>query len=124
MDDLGGIWIQIPDAIRDNAYVNAIREDPIRIGLLFTDIIHGVYISYGEGTSWRERKSNLPNIRITNNRPRDDELAVARHSRAGRDYGQQSGRLERSSLADHRLRSIPVRSLRRISIFESNGTVH
>ena len=45
MDDLDGILIKIPDAIRDYAYVNSIRENPIRVGLLLTDTTHGAYIS-------------------------------------------------------------------------------
>ena len=63
MDDPGGIWVQITDGIRDDAYVNSTREAPDHVGLLFTDTNHGVYISYDEGTSWQELNPNLPTSR-------------------------------------------------------------
>ena len=69
-DDFGETWTRIVDGIRDDAYVNSIREDPNRAGLLYAGTNHGVYISYDDGGSWQELNPDLP-----------------RHSDHGRDPG-------------------------------------
>ncbi len=80
-DDFGATWTRIVDGIRDDAYVNSIREDPNRAGLLFAGTNHGVYISYDDGGSWQELNPDLPDIPITDVIPEHDELAMASHGR-------------------------------------------
>lgn len=48
-DDFGATWSRIVDGIRDDAYVNSIREDRNRAGLLYAGTNHGVYISCDDG---------------------------------------------------------------------------
>ena len=80
-DDFGETWTRIAGGIRDDAYVNSIREDPNRAGLLYAGTNHGVYISYDEGGSWQELNPDLPDIPITDVIPEHDELAMASHGR-------------------------------------------
>jgi len=80
-DDFGATWTRIVDGIRDDAYVNSIREDPNRAGLLYAGTNHGVYVSYDDGGSWQELNPDLPDIPITDVIPEHDELAMASHGR-------------------------------------------
>ena len=80
-DDFGETWTRIVDGIRDDAYVNSIREDPNRAGLLYAGTNHGVYISYDDGGSWQGLNPDLPDIPITDVIPEHDELAMASHGR-------------------------------------------
>ncbi len=80
-DDFGETWTRIVDGIRDDAYVNSVREDPNREGLLYAGTNHGVYISYDHGGLWQELNPGLPDIPITDVIPEHDELAMASHGR-------------------------------------------
>ena len=80
-DDFGRTWTRITNGIRDDAYVNSIREDPAREGLLYAGTNHGVYISFDDGNSWQELNPGLPDIPITDVIPEHDELAMASHGR-------------------------------------------
>ena len=80
-EDFGQSWTRITDGMRDDAYVNSIREDPAREGLLYAGTNHGVYISYDDGASWQELNPGLPDIPITDVIPEHDELAMASHGR-------------------------------------------
>ena len=80
-DDFGATWTRIVDGIRDDAYVNSIREDPNRAGLLYAGTNHGVYLSYDDGGSWQDLNPDLPDIPITDVIPEHDELAMASHGR-------------------------------------------
>lgn len=84
MDALGEGRIQVADSIRDGVYVNSIREDSKRVGVLFTDTNHGGYFFCDEGTLWRQMIPNLPNIPITYNLPWNEELAIPRGGRERR----------------------------------------
>ena len=80
-DDFGQSWTRITNGMRDDAYVNSIREDPAREGLLYAGTNHGVYISFDDGASWQELNPGLPDIPITDVIPEHDELAMASHGR-------------------------------------------
>jgi photosystem II stability/assembly factor-like uncharacterized protein len=80
-DDFGATWTKIVDGLRDDAYVNAVREDPNREGLLYAATNHGVYISYDDGAHWRDLNPGLPDLPITNLIVEHDELAIASHGR-------------------------------------------
>ena len=80
-DDYGETWTRIVGGIREDAYVNSVREDPNRAGLLYAGTNHGVYISYDDGGSWQELNPDLPDMPITDVIPEHDELAMASHGR-------------------------------------------
>ncbi len=80
-DDYGETWTKIVGGIRNDAYVNAVREDPNREGLLYAATNHGVYISYDDGGAWQELNPNLPDLPIVDLIVEHDELAIASHGR-------------------------------------------
>ena len=48
-DDYGETWTRIVGEMREDAYVNSVREDPNREGLLYAGTNHGVYVSFDDG---------------------------------------------------------------------------
>jgi len=80
-DDFGASWTKIVNGLRDDAYVNAVREDHNRAGLLYAGTNHGVYVSHDDGMNWQELNPGLPDIPITNIVVEHNELAIASHGR-------------------------------------------
>ena len=80
-EDYGETWTRIVDGIREDAYVNSVREDPNREGLLYAGTNHGVYVSYDDGGWWQELNPGLPDMPVTDVIPEHDELAMASHGR-------------------------------------------
>jgi photosystem II stability/assembly factor-like uncharacterized protein len=80
-NDYGATWSLITEGIRDDAYVNAVREDPNREGLLYAGTNHGVYISYNDGATWQELNPGFPDLPVTNVVVEHNELAIASHGR-------------------------------------------
>ncbi len=80
-DDFGATWTTIVTGLRDDAYVNAVREDPTREGLLYAATNHGVYISYDDGARWAELNPGLPDLPITDLVVERNALAIASHGR-------------------------------------------
>ena len=80
-DDFGETWTRIVGGMREDAYVNSVREDPNRAGLLYAGTNHGLYISYDDGGSWQELNPDLPDMPITDVIPEHDDLAMASHGR-------------------------------------------
>ena len=79
--DYGRSWTTIVNGIRPDAYVHAVREDPVRRGLLYAATQHGVYISYDDGSSWQPLSLNLPDIPLVDLVVENNELVVASHGR-------------------------------------------
>ena len=80
-EDYGETWTRIVDGIRDDAYVNSVREDPNREGLLYAGTTHGVYVTFDDGGWWQELNPGLPDMPVTDVIPEHDELAMASHGR-------------------------------------------
>jgi photosystem II stability/assembly factor-like uncharacterized protein len=79
--DFGRTWTKIVSGIRADAYVNAVREDPTRRGLLYAATNHGVYLSYDDGGSWQALDPGLPDIPIADLVVEKNELVIASHGR-------------------------------------------
>ncbi len=80
-DDYGETWTRIVNGFRDDAYVNSVREDPNREGLLYAGTNHGVYVTFDDGAWWQELNPGLPDVPVTDVIPEHDELAMASHGR-------------------------------------------
>ena len=63
--DFGKTWTKIVAGIPADDYINAVREDPYRKGLLYAAAQRGVYISYDDGDHWESLSLNLPEIPVT-----------------------------------------------------------
>ena len=84
--DGGKSWDLIADGIPDGSFVNVVREDPLKKGLLYAGTERGVYVSFDDGGHWQSLQQNLP---VTSIRDIDvhhdkynDDLVIATHGRA------------------------------------------
>jgi photosystem II stability/assembly factor-like uncharacterized protein len=80
--DGGKTWRQISQGIPDGSYVNAVREDPERRGLLFAATETGVFVSFNEGNQWQPLQLNLPRAPVRDLTINGNDLIAATHGRA------------------------------------------
>lgn len=80
--DAGKTWQPINRSIPEGSYVNTIREDPVRKGLLFAGTETGVFISFNDGDDWQPLQLNLPHASIRDLVIHDNDLVAATHGRA------------------------------------------
>src|SRR5580704_5878322 len=80
--DSGKTWDIITSGIPATAYVHAVREDPVRRGLLFAGTETGVYFSLDDGNHWQSLQLNLPSSPVHDLVVKDNDLVVATHERS------------------------------------------
>ncbi len=80
--DFGKTWQPIVSGFREDAFLNAIREDPKREGLLFAGTEFGVYVSFDDGDHWQSLQLNLPVTSVRDLAVHNDDLVVATHGRS------------------------------------------
>jgi hypothetical protein len=80
--DFGRTWTRIVAGIPDGGVVNAVREDPVRRGLLFAGSEREVYVSLDAGASWQSLRLNMPATSIRDLVVKDDDLVVGTHGRS------------------------------------------
>ena len=80
--DGGATWTAIANGIPDGSFVNAVREDPVRRGLLYAGTERGVYVSFDDGAFWQPLQLNLPVTSIRDIAVHGDDLVIATHGRA------------------------------------------
>ncbi len=78
----GKTWEKIVAGLPENAYVHAVREDPVRKGMLFAGTEIGVFISFDDGSSWRPLQNNLPVSSVRDLVIHGDDLVIATHGRS------------------------------------------
>jgi photosystem II stability/assembly factor-like uncharacterized protein len=81
-NDYGKSWTLIVNGIPEGAYVHAVREDPIRKGLLFAGTEVGVMYSLDDGGHWSPLQLNLPTTPIHDLVVKNNDLVVATHGRS------------------------------------------
>jgi photosystem II stability/assembly factor-like uncharacterized protein len=80
--DFGKTWTKITDGIPAGSFVHAVREDPVRKGLLFAGTETGVYVSFDQGGKWQSLQSNLPTAPVHDLVIKNGDLVVATHGRS------------------------------------------
>ncbi|GAC1479092.1 MAG: hypothetical protein NVS1B4_23390 [Gemmatimonadaceae bacterium] len=80
--DYGRSWTAIVTGIPRDDYAHAIREDPIRAGLLFAGTEHGVWVSFDDGGQWQSLSRNLPDTQVPDLVVEDRDLVIATHGRS------------------------------------------
>jgi len=80
--DYGKTWTKIVTGIPAAAYTRAIREDPVRRGLLFAGTETGVYVTFDDGGRWQPLQLNLPRSSVRDIAVHGSDLIVATHGRA------------------------------------------
>ena len=80
--DGGRTWAEITAGIPDHEVVNAVREDPVRRGLLFAGSERAVYVSFDDGDHWQSLRLDMPATAIRDLVIHDSDLVVATHGRS------------------------------------------
>ena len=80
--DGGKTWQAIVDGIRDGDFVNAVREDPKKRGLLYAATERGIYVSFDDGAYWQSLQMNLPRTSVRDIDVHGDDLVIATHGRS------------------------------------------
>jgi photosystem II stability/assembly factor-like uncharacterized protein len=80
--DGGKSWREVDAGLPSGAWVNAVREDPERPGLLFAGTEVGVYVSFDAGDHWQSLRMNMPVSSVRDLAIRDGDLTAATHGRS------------------------------------------
>ena len=79
--DYGKTWTKIISGIGEGHFARAVREDPVRQGLLFLATEHGVYFSTNDGEQWRPLQLNLPDTPVRDLVIKDNDVVLGTHGR-------------------------------------------
>jgi photosystem II stability/assembly factor-like uncharacterized protein len=79
--DAGKHWQLITKGIRDGDFVNAVREDPKRKGLLYAATELGMYVSFDDGEHWQTLQRNLPRTSVRDIVVHGDDIVIGTHGR-------------------------------------------
>jgi hypothetical protein len=71
----------VADGIAAESFVNVVREDPVRRGLLYAGTEKGVYVSLDEGDRWHPLQLNLPVTSVRDIDVHGQDVAIATHGR-------------------------------------------
>jgi len=80
--DYGRTWTRIDAAIPEADFVRAVREDPVRAGLLYAASETTVYVSWDDGAHWQPLAMNLPNTQVSDLVVEDHDLVIGTHGRS------------------------------------------
>ncbi len=79
--DYGKTWTKIIKGVAAGHFARAIREDPVRQGLLFLATEHGVYVSFNDGELWQSLQINLPDSPVRDLVVKDQDVVIGTHGR-------------------------------------------
>ncbi len=80
--DGGRSWSETVSGIPDGSFVQVVREDPVRRGLLYAGTETGVFVSFDDGDRWQPLQFNLPNCSVRDIDVHGDDLVIATHGRS------------------------------------------
>jgi len=79
--DGGKTWQTITNGLPAGVYLQTIKEDPKRRGLLVAGTELGVFVSFNDGDQWQSLQLNLPPCSMRDLAFHDNDLIVATHGR-------------------------------------------
>ncbi len=79
--DGGKSWQLVVAGIPEDHFVNAVREDPVRRGLLYAATELGVYVSFDDGDHWQSLQLDLPPTSVRDLDVHGDDLVAGTHGR-------------------------------------------
>ena len=80
--NFGKTWQPISDGIPEGSFLNCVREDPVRKGLLYACTEKGVFVSFEDGDHWQPLHLNLPTTSVRDLVIHGDDLVIATHGRS------------------------------------------
>jgi photosystem II stability/assembly factor-like uncharacterized protein len=81
-EDYGRTWTSRIDGIADDHFVRAVREDPVRPGLLYAATEETVYVSWNDGEDWQPLTMNLPVVQVSDLVVKENDLVIGTHGRS------------------------------------------
>ncbi len=79
--DGGRTWRKITTGLPEGVYLQTVKADPLRRGLLFAGTELGVFVSFDDGDYWQSLQLNLPPASMRDIAIHGDDLIVATHGR-------------------------------------------
>jgi len=79
--DGGKSWQKITSGLPGGVYVQTVKEDPERRGLLYAGTELAVFVSFDDGDHWQSLQLNLPPVSMRDLAVHRDDLIVATHGR-------------------------------------------
>src|SRR6266404_2794734 len=79
--DAGKSWQKITNGLPAGVYMQTVKEDPARKGLLFAGTELGVFVSFDDGDHWQSLQLNLPACSMRDLVIHGDDLIVGTHGR-------------------------------------------
>jgi photosystem II stability/assembly factor-like uncharacterized protein len=79
--DGGKTWQKITNGLPAGVYMQTIKEDPKRRGLLVAGTELGLFVSFNDGDQWQSLQLNLPPCSMRDLAFHDNDLIVATHGR-------------------------------------------
>ncbi len=80
--DFGKSWQRVSNGIPDGSFLNCVREDPARKGLLYACTERGVYVSFNDGDDWQSLQLNLPMTSVRDLVVHENDLVAATFGRS------------------------------------------
>jgi len=80
--DFGKTWLAVSNGIPEGSFLNCVREDPVRKGLLYACTEKGVYVSFNDGDDWQPLQLNLPVTSVRDLVVHEDDLVIATFGRS------------------------------------------
>ncbi len=80
--DFGRTWTLITSGISATEFVRAVREDPVRRGLLYAATERGIWVSFNDGTNWQSLRKNLPIVPVHDLVVKEGDLVAGTHGRS------------------------------------------
>jgi photosystem II stability/assembly factor-like uncharacterized protein len=80
--DAGATWRELTEGMPADTFLNCIREDPVRKGLLFACTELGAVVSFDDALHWQSLQLNLPAVSVRDLAIHDGDLIAATHGRS------------------------------------------
>jgi photosystem II stability/assembly factor-like uncharacterized protein len=80
--DFGKTWQRVSNGIPDGSFLNCVREDPVRKGMIYACTERGVYVSLNDGDDWQSLQLNLPVTSVRDLVVHENDLVVATFGRS------------------------------------------
>jgi photosystem II stability/assembly factor-like uncharacterized protein len=79
--DSGKTWQKITRGLPSGVYMQTVKEDPKRRGLLYAGTELGVFVSFDDGDNWQSLQLNMPPCSMRDLAIHGDDLIVGTHGR-------------------------------------------
>jgi photosystem II stability/assembly factor-like uncharacterized protein len=80
--DAGKTWSEVVNGLPATSFVDVVRADPVKSGLLYAGTDLGVFVSFDDGDHWQPLQSGLPPAWVRDLLVHGDDLIAATQGRA------------------------------------------